>query len=373
MASERTLPKAQPCIPEEDISALLDDFAAILRSRQLTRGDYLNRFECEFAANIGTKHAVGLSSGTAPLEIALRYGNVEAGEVIVPTNTFIASANAVILAGGKPVLTDISPTTLSSTLGEIRERVTPRTRAVVAVHIAGLIDPDIDDLAAFCRERGLLLLEDAAHAHGATLDDRAAGSLGDAAGFSFFPTKVITSGEGGMLTTDDHQLAAFARSFRCHGLADQGRDLVRLGSNYRLPELSAALGLKQLQRLDEFVRERSRLAALYADHLQSLPEIRLFLPTADQVHPYYKFPILLPEDCDRQRVTAQLRELGVPIGSVYWPPIHLEPFYRERFGYREGDFPVAEKLLQQTITLPLFVGLSDAEVAHVCHSLREIL
>jgi perosamine synthetase len=373
MPSERTLPKAQPCVPEEDISSLLDDFAAILRSGQLTRGEYLDRFECEFAAAIGTKHAVGLSSGTAPLEIALRHWNVEDGEVIVPTNTFIASANAAILAGGKPVLADISPTTLSSTLREIRERVTARTRAVVAVHIAGLIDPEIDDLATFCRERDLFLLEDAAHAHGASLGGRKAGSLGDAAGFSFFPTKVITSGEGGIITTDDDQLAAFARSFRCHGLADQGRDLIRLGSNYRLPELSAALGLSQLQHLDEFVRERSRLAALYADHLRSLPGIQLFLPTAGQVHPYYKFPILIPKGYDRRQVTAQLRESGIPIGSVYWPPIHLEPFYREHFGYREGDFPVAEKLLQRTITLPLFVGLSDGDVEHVCHSLREIL
>jgi len=373
MSTRRSLPKAKPHIPEEDLSPLLDDFAAILRSGQLTRGEYLDRFESAFAVCVGTKHAVGLSSGTAPLEIALRHWNVEDGEVIVPTNTFIASANAAILAGGRPVLADISPTTLSSTLREIRERVTARTRAVVAVHIAGLIDPEIDDLAAFCREHDLFLLEDAAHAHGASLGGRKAGSLGDAAGFSFFPTKVITSGEGGMLTTDDDQLAAFARSFRCHGLADQGRDLVRLGSNYRLPELSAALGLKQLQRLDEFVHERSRLAALYADHLRSLPEIQLFLPIANQVHPYYKFPVLLPDGCDRQRVGAQLREFGVPVGSVYWPPIHLEPFYRERFGYREGDFPVAEELLHRTITLPLFVGLSDADVEHVCHSLREIL
>ena len=373
MQPERALPKARPSIPEEDISSLLEDFAAILRSGQLTRGEYLDRFECEFAACVDTKHAIGLSSGTAPLEIALRHWNVEDGEVIVPTNTFIASANAVLLAGGKPVLADISPTTLSSTLREIRQRVTPRTRAVVAVHIAGLIDPDIDDLVAFCRERDLSLLEDAAHAHGASLDDRAAGSLGDAAGFSLFPTKVITSGEGGMLTTDDDELAAFARSFRCHGLADRGRDLVRLGSNYRLPELSAAFGLKQLRRLDEFVRERTRLAALYADQLRALPEIQLFLPTAGQVHPYYKFPILLPEGCDRQQATAQLRELGIPIGSVYWPPIHLEPFYRERFGHREGNFPVAEELLYRTITLPLFVGLSDDDVEYVCHSLREIL
>ena len=370
----RNLPKARPFIPTEDVDALLDDFAAILRGGQLTRGPYLERFEKGFAASVGVQHAVGLSSGTAPLEIALRYWGVEGGEVIVPTNTFIASANAVLLAGGTPVLADIDATTLSSGLEEIREQVSARTRGVIAVHVAGLVPPDIDGVREFCRERELFLLEDAAHAHGAALRGRQAGSLGDAAGFSFFPTKVITCGEGGMLTTDDAELADFARSFRCHGIATEGLSLVRLGSNFRMPELSAALGLRQLERLEEFVQQRQRLAGLYGEELKEIPDIGLFLAGDDQEHPYYKFPILLPVGCNRDRVLGGLRkEFGVSGGSVYWPPVHLEPFYRERFGYGEGNFPVAEEVLRRTITLPLFVGMDDADIEYVCDALRETL
>lgn len=372
--TRRNLPKAQPHIPAEDVDQLLDDFAAILRGGRLTQGPYLERFEREFAAAIGVRHAVGLSSGTAPLEIALRHWGVEGNEVVVPTNTFIASANAVLLAGGTPVLADIDAATLSSGLHEVRGRVSARTRAVIAVHVAGLIAPDIGALHEFCGERGLFLLEDAAHAHGAALRGRRAGSLGDAAGFSFFPTKVITSGEGGMLTTDDTELADFARSFRCHGIAAEGRSLVRLGTNLRMPELSAALGLRQLERLQEFLPQRQRLAELYGEGLKPIPGIGLFLAGSDQQHPYYKFPVLLPTGCDRDRLLGRLRqEFGVVGGSVYWPPVHLEPFYRERFGYGEGSFPVAEETLKRTITLPLFVGMDDGDVEYVCDALSETL
>lgn len=372
--TRRNLPKGRPFIPAEDVDALLGDFAAILRGGQLTQGPYLERFEREFAASVGVRHAVGLSSGTAPLEIALRYWGAEGGEVIVPTNTFIASANAVLLAGGTPVLADIDAATLSSGLEEIRQQVSDRTRGVIAVHVAGLVAPDIGQVRDFCRERGLFLLEDAAHAHGAARCGRRAGSWGDAAGFSFFPTKVITSGEGGMLTTDDVKLADFARSFRCHGIAAEGRALVRLGTNFRMPELSAALGLRQLGRLEEFVRQRQRLVELYGKGLAGIPGIGLFLAEDEQKHPYYKFPVLLPAGCDRDRALAGLREkFGVIGGSVYWPPVHLEPFYRERFGYGEGSFPVAEEVLRRTITLPLFVGMDDGDVEYVCAALRETL
>ena len=368
------LPKARPSIPAEDIASLLGDFEAILRSGQLTQGEYLQRFEQEFAAYIGVEHAVGLNSGTAPLEIAMRYWQVAGREVIVPTNTFMASANAVLLAGGTPVLADISAASLSSGLPQIRPQITAKTGGVVVVHIGGLILPDVDEIRAFCRERDLFLLEDAAHAHGAAQRGRRAGSLGDAASFSFFPTKVMTCGEGGMLTTDDEGLAAFARSFRSHGVAAEGRDLVRLGTNYRLPELSAALGLRQLGRLDEFVRERNHLARRYRERLQQVPGIGLFPAPADQVHSYYKFPVRLPSGCEGGEVLQTLKEgFGVVGGSLYWPPCHLQPFYRERFGYGEGCFPVAEEVLRRTITLPLFSGLTEREVDYVCTALQNVL
>lgn len=368
------VPQTRPCIPEEDVAALLGDFAQILRSGRLTMGPYLERFEREFAAGVGTDHAVGMNSGTAPLEVALRYWGVEGREVVVPTNTFIASANAALLAGGRPVLCDIDPQTLSSGLPQIEAQVGKKTRAVVAVHIAGLIAPDIEAIRSFCRARGLLLLEDAAHAHGAKADGEAAGNLGDAAGFSFFPTKPLTTGEGGALSTNDRDLAAFARSFRTHGVSAPGRVLERLGHNYRLPELSAALGLRQLARLAAHTAERNRLAAHYRRVLARLGCGGVLLPEfAGRVHAYYKFPVRLPAGTRREWVVAQLRERGIEAGSVYWPPCHLTPFYQRALGYGPGDFPVAEATLAQVVTLPMFPGLSDEAVERVCCGLAELL
>ena len=369
---ERRLPRGKPHFPEEDVAALLVQFGEILRSGRLTRGPYLEHFEQEFATGAGVSHAVGLSSGTAPLEIALRFWQVEGREVIVPTNTFVASANAVLLAGGIPVLADISPTGLSSSYAQIKARLTTETCGVIVVHLAGIIPPDIEAIQQLCRQHGLFLLEDAAHAHGASWRNRPVGSLGDAAGFSFFPTKVITCGEGGMLTTDDPQLADFAHSYRCHGLDDQSGELVRLGNNYRLPELSAALGVKQLARLEEFVAERNRLAAHYLQRLAGMPGLGFFPPLADQVHSYYKFPVLLPAGGDRPRVAQALQEeFGVETGSAYWPPCHHHPLYRDRFP--PALFPVAEDILPRILTLPLFVGLEAADIDWVCSALQVVL
>ena len=368
----RRLPRAKPHFPEEDVAALLAEFGGILRSGRLTRGPHLERFEREFAAQVGVGHAVGLSSGTAPLEIALRFWQVEGKEVIVPTNTFVASANAVLLAGGTPVLADISPACLSGSYAQIKARLTSRTRGVMVVHLAGIIPPQIEEIQQLCRERGLFLLEDAAHAHGASWRNRPAGSLGDAAGFSFFPTKVITCGEGGMLTTDDPGLADFARSYRCHGLDDQTGELVRLDNNYRLPELSAALGVKQLARLGEFVAERNRLATRYLEQLAGIPGLGLFPPLPDQVHSYYKFPVLLPPGSNRQQVAQCLQEeFGVETGSAYWPPCHHHPLYRDHFP--PALFPVAEEILPGILSLPLFIGLEQADIDWVCSALARVL
>jgi len=354
------------------VAALLGEFGEILRSGRLTRGPHLERFEREFAAGAGAKHAVGLSSGTAPLEIALRFWQVEGREVIVPTNTFVASANAVLLAGGAPVLADISAACLSSSHAQIKARLTPETRGVMVVHLAGIIPPEIEEIRRLCREHRLFLLEDAAHAHGASWRGQPAGSLGDAAGFSFFPTKVITCGEGGMLTTDDPQLADFAHRYRCHGLDNQSGALTQLGNNYRLPELSAALGVKQLARLGEFVRERNCLAGRYLERLAGMPGLGVFPPLAGQVHSYYKFPVLLQSGCDRQQVAQCLQEeFGVETGSAYWPPCHRHPLYRDPFP--PALFPVAEEILPRILTLPLFVGLEEEDIDWVCLALQKAL
>ena len=367
------LRKARPHLPEEDLHALLGDFEEILRSGVLTQGPYLERFETAFARAVGVRHAVGMSSGTAPLEVALRFWDVAGGEVVMTTNTFMATVHAAVLAGAKPVLADIDPGSLSSRLEQIRPHVGPRTRAVVVVHVGGLIVPDTGEIAAFCADRGLPLLEDAAHAHGARLDGRPAGSLGTAGSFSFFPTKVMTTGEGGMLTTDDDGLAEFARSFRCHGIGPD-RLLVQPGANHRLPELSAALGLRQLARLEQTLEERDLLARRYDEGVDALGREVARFPSAEPPalrHAWYKYPVTL--NADRERIAAALGERSVPVGSLYWPPCHLQPSARDRLGTGEGDCPVAEEVLRRTLTLPLYNGLSPDQVDGVVRALGETL
>lgn len=360
------LRKARAHLPEEDLPALLADFEAILRSGVLTQGPYLERFEAAFAAYAGTRHAVAMSSGTAPLEVALRYWEVAGGEVAMTTNTFMATVHAAQLAGARPVLADIDAACLSSTLAQLAPRVTPRTRAVVVVHVGGAIVPDTSAIAAFCAERGLPLLEDAAHAHGAALAGRRAGALGTAGSFSFYPTKVMTTGEGGMLTTDDGGLATFARSFRSHGVGP-GRLLERLGANHRMPELSAALGLRQLARLEETVAERGRLAAWYDAALDAAACVGRLAPgrPPEALCAYYKYPVILPPGCPRPRVVARLSAQGVPTGSLYWPPCHLQPSARRSLGTGEGDCPVAEDVLDRVLTLPLYNGMVRGQVEGV--------
>lgn len=362
-----------PHIPEADIAAYLEDVARILRSGQLTQGEFLHRFERDFAAAVGTEHAIGMNSGTAPLEIMLRYAGVADGQVIVPTNTFAATVNAVLLAGGEPVLADIDPQTLGSGVEQIEPLINENTRAVVAVHIAGLIDPAFDDLTTLCRERGVVLLEDAAHAHGARLSSgAAAGSLGEGAGFSFYATKVITCGEGGMLTTNNADLAAFAVSWRSHGQASDSRDIVRLGHNYRLPEVSAALGLRQLHRLEEFVDWRQQLAERYRQGLADVAGSCLVTAPTGQRHPYYKLPFVLPAGITRSAIGKRLKqEAGISTGSIYWPPCHRQPAFEAIAAGRA--FPVADEILDRTLALPMHGELTIEEVDIVCSRLQQYL
>jgi perosamine synthetase len=330
---KRELPKSEPYLSAEEIETLLGDFEAILRSKTLTRGPFLDRFERDFAA----------------------------------------SANAVLLAGGTPVLADITRETLTSDLTAFERHLSSNTRGIIVVHISGFIQPDLHEVRRFCDQRELFLLEDAAHAHGASLDGKPAGSLGHAGSFSFFPTKPMTSGEGGMLTTDDPDLAKFAASFRCHGIADEGTRLERLGANYRLPELSAALGVRQLERFKGNMKYRNTLVDRYISLLFSVCELSVFCQAENQVYSYYKFPTVVPDRWDRDQCLSLLeRDFGIRCGTIYWPPCHLEPFYRQHFGYGEGSFPIAEEILPRTLTLPLYNGMALEDVDYVCAAVKQV-
>lgn len=367
----RQVVRARPYFSDEDVQTVLDLIEQSLRSGMLTMGPVVKAFEAQFAAMVGVKYAIAVNSGTAALEVALRCIGMEGREVIVPTETFVASANSVILAGGKPVFAEINPDTLCLDCTDVERRITSKTAAVMVVHMAGLIPPNIDYLVKLCEQHGLALIEDAAHAHGASLGQRRAGSFGRAGCFSFYPTKVITTAEGGMITTNDDGLAAMAASLRNHGANPKGSDYIRVSTNWRMPESSAAIGLVQSRRIECFLNRRNEIAARYNQGLVSIPGIKL-LPTYPSVrHSYWTYIAMLDTGIDRlELATALQQEFGISIAWPYDPPCHLQPVFRDALGSKPGDLPKSEYILSHHIALPMHVGLSDEDVTYVLDSLR---
>ncbi len=358
-----------PYFSEDSLDAITSEVRQMLKSGRLTDGPHLQEFERKFAEYNGVKYAVAVNSGTASLEVALRYFKLQGREVIVPTNTFISTPNAVIFAGGKPVFVDMNPQTLGIDVEDVKRKVTEKTAGVIVVHIAGLVCPQIDELKEFCQQKGLFLLEDSAHAHGAMIDGRKAGTFGDAGCFSFYPTKVMTSCEGGMIITNNETLAEEARCMRSCG-QNADRQMVMLGHNWRLSELAAIVGKHQLEHLDEFIAKRNQVARQYEEMLSDAKGVTLFRVASNSLHSYYKYPILLADGMDRVKVAALLKgKYGVESGHVYYPPCHMHPYYQETFGTKEGDFPNAERVLKQVLCLPMHVALTGENVKYIGESL----
>lgn len=361
-----------------DVAAVLSDMEKVLMSGRLMLGEYLERFEREFAEYVGRRYAIGVSSCTAALEIVLRYVGVDEGEVVIPTSTFIATANAVVYAGGRPVLTDIGPATLALDVPNLLGALSERTRAVIVVHLAGLIAPEIERMRSICAERAIPLIEDCAHAHGARLGGVRAGAFGLAGCFSFYPTKLMTTGTGGMITTNDGGLDEFARSARLHGRGQGDRggldDIVEMGNDWFLDEVRSVLGVHQLRELDGNLARRRSLVDRYLERLGGVPDIVPIRPAPDCEPSYYKFMVLFESRVDVQDLRRRLWDRhGIETESLYFPPCHLQPVYRRRFGYREGMLPVAEITLRRQLCLPLHGSLSPDDVDYVVECLGEEL
>jgi dTDP-4-amino-4,6-dideoxygalactose transaminase len=328
--------------------------------------------EERFAAYHGAKHAIAVNSGTSAIEIPLRALGVDGREVLVPANTFFATAAAVIAAGARPKFVDCNPATMAIDVEAARAAIGPDTAGVVVVHIGGLVTPDIHDLKALCDEQGLFLFEDAAHAHGSSLGARMAGTFGVAGSFSFYPTKVITAGEGGIILTDDDHLANEARAFRDQGKASFTANVhTHLGYNWRMSEPHAAIGLSQLGRLDEFIAHRQRIAKIYDDALGELPLQRLEVPS-DAGCNYYKYVAFLPEGVDRAALKQTLRnEHGVGLsGEVYELPLNKQPVFEP---WVDGPLPAAERICASHICLPISAVLTEEQAELVVASLRTVL
>jgi len=358
------IPQTMPYIPIEDRETLVTWYRHILETGILINGPYTKTFEEESAKAVGVKYALSLNSCTSALQSVLEYINVKGKKVIVPANTFIASSNAVIFAGGEPLIVDIGEDLLMD-VEKMKKAVDGDTKAAILVHLAGFIHPQIDEIRKFCREKGIHLIEDAAHAHGASLGGVQAGAFGLAGTFSFYATKVVATGVGGMLTTDDEKLAARVRSVRFHG-EDHSRGIQdRLGHDWLMTEFQAALGLIQLRRLPEMVEKRMHIARIYDKAFLGMKEIKTFPLPKGAMSGYYKYPVLLSKDLKKEDIKRTLESEGIRIGNAYWPPIHLQPVYRQLFGYGEGDFPVAEEILNRVISLPVYPGMTLTEVERV--------
>jgi perosamine synthetase len=369
------VPAARVVFSDEDRARILAHIDNSLRSGSLTLGPNGEAFEEAFAARHQIPHAVAVSSGTSALEIVFRALDLGGREVVVPANTFFASAAAVIHAGGRPRLADVSADTLALSAASVSAALTPDTAAVLLVHIGGLITPEIDDIRRLCDAQGVLLIEDAAHAIGASWQGRPAGTFGHAATFSFYPTKVIASGEGGMIVTADQALAEDARIYRDQGKAGFiGGAHVRLGYAWRMSELHAAVGRVHLDRLDEFIATRRVVAGRYLEGLAHTPGLTPLVEAEGTFSNIYKFPTLLDPGIDRGEFKARLRaEFDVSCsGEVYATPLHHEPIFAE-IDVASGGLAVAEDVCARQICLPVHSDMTLAEADHVIAAVSGVL
>jgi len=358
------IPMASPLLGAEEEAAVLE----VLRSGQLSLGPRVPRFERDFAARLGGDglHASAVSSGTAGLHLALRAAGVAEGdEVVTSPFSFIASANAILYERAKPVFVDIDPETLCIPADAVAAAVTERTRALLPVHIFGW-PADVPGMEGL----GLPIVEDAAEALGAVhADGTLVGSRGHSTVFAFYPNKQMTTGEGGVVVTGDPAVKEQLDSERNQGRApDMGwLDHDRLGFNYRLSDIACAIGIEQLKRLDDLLEARRRVAGAYGEALAALAIEDLGLPPARDS--WFVYVVQLPHGVDRDGMVLALREHGVA-SKPYLPAIHLFSFYRERFGHREGEFPVAEDVAARSLALPFFPQMTEGQVARVAEALR---
>ncbi len=373
-------------VPLSDIDLGKDEIEAVtkvLRSKWLSMGPVTERFEEEFARYLGVKHAFAVSSGTAALHIAYRVLGIGPGdEVIVPSLTFVATANAVLYTGATPVFADItSLDNFNISPEDILQRITGKTKAITVVHYGGY-SCDMDAIMRIAKENSLKVIEDAAHAPGAEYKGKKLGTIGDIGCFSFFANKNMVTGEGGMIVTSDDSLAERIRIIRSHGMTtltwDRHRghaysyDVVELGYNYRINEIASALGLVQLKKLEHSNERRGQITKEYRRELKEIPWISIPFPNYEKKTSYHIFPILLSEDVSRESFMENLKGKGIQT-SIYYPPIHLFSSYRKMFGFEEGMLPKTEFVGKHQVTLPLHPLMSEEDMHRVIQAVKEIL
>lgn len=375
---KREIPFSVPWVTEEDKKIVLET----LNSRWLTGGAKTKEFERLFANYLGAKHALSVSSCTAALHLAMRALNIgPRDEVIVPVFTFAATANAPLFVGATPVFADIDEETFNISSKSIHDKITEKTKAINVVHYGG--QPcDMKEIVQIARRHNLYVVEDCAHSLGAEYLGQKTGSIGEVGCFSFYPTKIITTFEGGMATTNDGEVAEKIRLLREHGMTRGAfarektktwyYDVVDLGYNYRLNEVQAALGISQLKRVEEINRRRAEAANFYTHKLKEIDGIIPPHEAQDRTHVYHLYAIRVTDryGLTRDELYKKLSAKGIGL-SVHYTPLHLLSFYKKKLGYKKGDFPVAEKISKEILSLPLFPKISKAQLDYVVEEISK--
>ena len=375
------LPYGHQSIDEEDIEAVVN----VLRSDWITTGPKVSEFEDALASHVGSKYAVSFSSGTAALHgAAFAAGIGPRDEAITTPMTFCATANCVLYQGARPVFADISQDTLNLDPDKAADRITSKTKAIIPVDYSGH-PADLDALNELAQDHDLIVIEDACHALGATYKGRPVGSISNMTVFSFHPVKHITTGEGGMVTTDDKELAARLLLFRNHGIVGDARqrqakgqwyyEMVSLGYNYRLTDFGSALGISQLKKLDDNLLRRREIVERYRSAFSNLPSLIMPVERPGVSSAWHLYPIRLDFDqlnATRSEVFQALRAENIGV-NVHYIPVHLHPYYRELFGYKGGEYPIAEAAYNGLISLPMFHGMTKCDIDDVISAVNKVM
>jgi perosamine synthetase len=375
------LPYGRQALDEDDIQAVVD----VLRSDWLTTGPKVAEFEEAFALYLGTQFAVSFSSGTAALHAASFASGLKTGDEAITTPlTFAATANCVLYQGASPVFADVTADTLNVDPSQLARKITPRTKAILPVDYAGH-PADLDPILELAQKHGITVIEDACHALGAEYKQRRIGGIADMTVFSFHPVKHITTAEGGMVATNNRKFAEILRQFRNHGISSDARDrqaagqwyyeMVLLGFNYRLPDVLCALGIQQLTRIEANLARRRDIAAQYTAALQDVRAIVLPVARSNVNPAWHLYPIRVDVkelSLDRGEVFRALRAENIGV-NVHYIPVHLHPYYRDRFGYHGGEFPVAEDAYSGLISLPMFHSMTDQDVLDVITAVKKVV
>jgi len=364
---------------EEDIRFIMGEFGKILEGGFISMGKYTDEFERAFASYCGVPYALATSNGTCSIEMVLRAIDVKGKTVMVPSHTFMATATAVVHAGGRVVFVDCRRENFQMDPADLKRKIRPDTKAVILVHMSGIISPHFDEIKAICDKNGLLLVEDAAHAHGSTIDGRKAGTLGVAGSFSFFSTKVLTTGEGGMVTTSDENIYKSCKALRDHGRFTPAPNIHdEFGYNWRPSEFHSVLGIRQMQKAEKILEERRWIAGMYDSLLAArpIPGITPLKIPGNIKSAYYKYILYCGEDIDRAALKKTMKEeyeVSLP-GELYNQALHTQPVFKKNpdaLANPDDSFPETDYVVRKHFCLPLYSGLGQDKIEHVITSLEK--